>query len=149
MKKFNIKSKRNSSTMAILLLLCIALSLLSTTLNVSHGGSTNAVVQTNALSSELLQYEWPQPEGSNDTNTHYSLGPGPETSDILWKSEIGPGISFMPIVAFNGKIFLDLPNTPIGNTSTITGSTSTGIPEQVVAVDAITGPIVWRYNVNV
>jgi len=33
----------------------------------------------------VLQYEWPQSTGEDPGNTHFSSGPAPSTTNILWK----------------------------------------------------------------
>ena len=52
---------------------------------------------------DLLQYEWPQFQG-DASFTHFSEGPAPETSDVLWKTNITGIQSY--VSAFNGKVFV-------------------------------------------
>jgi outer membrane protein assembly factor BamB len=52
---------------------------------------------------DLLQYEWPQIHG-DPTFSRFSVGPAPESPDILWKTSVEGIESY--VVAFNGKIFV-------------------------------------------
>ncbi len=58
---------------------------------------------TTLSSGNLNQYEWSQFQG-NSAFTRFSLGPAPDTSNILWKADI-PGIQPY-LAAFNGKIYV-------------------------------------------
>jgi outer membrane protein assembly factor BamB len=87
--------------------------------------SVNAQVNTNSVSSGILnQYEWPQFQGDSSFSRS-SDGPAPATSNVLWKTNI-TGIEPY-LVAFDAKIFV---------------CTTTG----VVAVDQA-GQIVWQKNI--
>ncbi len=83
--------------------------------NSSHNG--------NAVSP--LDYEWTQPQG-NSGFTRYSAGLAPNSSDLMWKTNITGVQSFLS--AFNGKIFV---------------TTKT----QVFALDKDTGDFIWNTTV--
>lgn len=51
--------------------------------------------------SDLLQYEWPTPDGDLSLGFLTADGPAPSTQDILWTSDLGE-----PQSAFNGLVFL-------------------------------------------
>jgi outer membrane protein assembly factor BamB len=54
-----------------------------------------------AADADLLQYEWPTPDGDKEQGFLTAGGPAPSTQDILWTSDLGE-----PISAFNGMVFL-------------------------------------------
>jgi outer membrane protein assembly factor BamB len=74
---------------------------------------------------DLLQYEWPQFQGDS-AFTRFSAGPAPETSDILWKTNITGIQSY--VSAFDGKVFV---------------TTKTA----VFALDRETGSVIWNTTV--
>jgi outer membrane protein assembly factor BamB len=84
--------------------------------------STTAAGNSNE---NLLQYEWPQFQG-NASFTRFSAGPGPETGDILWRTNITGIQSYL--AAFNGKVFVCTRTT-------------------VFALDKDTGRILWSTTV--
>jgi outer membrane protein assembly factor BamB len=83
---------------------------------------TRAQINTNTISSSIIdRYEWTQSQG-DASFTRFSSGPAPNTPNILWKASI-PGIQPY-ITAFNGMIFV-------------------GTNTSMVAVDQ-GGNIVWK-----
>ena len=58
-------------------------------------------VNSQEARSELLQYEWPNPDGDLSLGFLTADGPAPSTQDILWTSDLGE-----PQSAFNGMVFL-------------------------------------------
>ncbi|MCW4014936.1 MAG: PQQ-binding-like beta-propeller repeat protein [Candidatus Bathyarchaeota archaeon] len=116
-KKMNIKK---TSTIIVIALLFSASFLM-----LSNSGITDVKA---AISSDLLQYEWPHPSGAPD-GACFVEGPAPTSSAVQWKvtmSEDLPNAEFLtgPLVAFNGMVFLQTNNS-------------------TVAVDAASGDIVW------
>src|SRR5208337_2577022 len=86
----------------IILALLLVSSVFAST-SASHADA-NAQVNTNTAStnSTLNQYEWPQYQGDSSF-TRFSAGPAPDTSNVLWKTNI-TGIQPY-LAAFDGMIF--------------------------------------------
>ncbi|MFB3888389.1 MAG: PQQ-binding-like beta-propeller repeat protein [Candidatus Bathyarchaeia archaeon] len=133
-------------------------------------GTETATVnaQTTTISSNLLQYEWPNPT-SGDTKLGYraTSGPAPSSQDVLWKSNLGT-----PVSAFNGKLFLSGGNVVDPFTGTLlyrytNGSNPTKIneqlffttitppifssraqPENTFVYDTSTGQLLYTYNLD-
>ncbi|MCW4010739.1 MAG: PQQ-binding-like beta-propeller repeat protein, partial [Candidatus Bathyarchaeota archaeon] len=51
---------------------------------------------------DIMQYDWPQ-AGSDEGNTGGSLGPAPDTPDVLWKTQVSGSCM---VSVFNGKAFI-------------------------------------------
>jgi outer membrane protein assembly factor BamB len=105
------------ATVGMILVLLLILSIFILLPQFSSGSTASSV--------DLLQYEWSQSQGDSSF-TRFSAGPAPETSDILWKTNITGIQSY--ISAFNGKIFV---------------TTKTA----VFALDRETGSIIWNTTV--
>lgn len=88
-------------------------------------GSMAEVPTSSDSQNVLLQFEWPQFMGDSSFS-HFSAGPAPSTSNILWKANI-TGIQTY-ISAFDGMIFVTTQNS-------------------VVALDRETGNIIWKTDV--
>ncbi len=85
MKKLQLKTK--ISTIALILVLTISATLV-------------ALPAVNAQD-DLLQYEWPSPDGDRTSGFLTAGGPAPNTQEIRWTSNLGE-----PVSAFNGMVFL-------------------------------------------
>jgi outer membrane protein assembly factor BamB len=85
-------------TIALILLLTISLAFPL----VSQNTSTATAQTTSPSTSDLLKYEWPDNFGGDKKlGWRVGGGPAPNTSDILWESNLG-----YPLAAFNGLLFL-------------------------------------------
>ncbi len=126
--------KKNRIVSAFVLLLL--LSFVATAFFAFMSTSLSANAQTTPSQSDLLQYEWPNPN-ADPTNTYYSSGPGPSTPNLEWSLTI-PGLADQEfhyggstLTAFNGMLFFSQGRA--GN-----------FPGMVAAIDAFTGRIVWK-----
>jgi outer membrane protein assembly factor BamB len=71
------------------------------TLQIGASAQTSSSATSTVVN--LNQYDWPQFQGDKSL-TRFSAGPGPDTSNILWKANVA---SIQPyLTAFNGLIFV-------------------------------------------
>jgi outer membrane protein assembly factor BamB len=82
-------------------------------------------VTPGVTSDNLLQYEWPQPQGDSSFN-RFSAGPAPQTPESLWAANVSGIQSYLS--AFNAKVFVTTKTT-------------------VIAMDKDTGDILWNTTV--
>jgi len=127
---FKIRKMRTShlwivAAVAMILLVSNFVFVPSVQVNTVNAQSTTTDT-TEINSQNLLQFEWPQ-IGGGSTNSRFSAGPAPSTTDILWKANITDIQSF--ITAFNGMIFV------CSNTS-------------VIALDGETGKTLWTTAIH-
>ncbi len=87
----------------LFLLVFLLFSSVSVSILSSHSANAQINQNSNTSSNILNQYEWPQFQGDSSF-TRFSAGPAPDTSKILWKTNIA-GIQPY-IAAFNGLIFV-------------------------------------------
>jgi len=64
-------------------------------------GTAAMIVPFGYSQDNVLQYEWPSPDGDRTSGFLTAGGPAPNTQDILWTSNLGE-----PVSAFNGMVFL-------------------------------------------
>ena len=65
--------------------------------------STTATFGNASLYGDPSQYEWPM-MASDESQTSYSAGPGPNTPDIAWKTTVTGGSGYVSV--FSGKAFV-------------------------------------------
>ena len=104
----------------------LALVLIQTPMHIAEAQTT-----TSTISNNLLNYEWTQ-STSDASRSFASAGPGPDSFNILWRTNI-PGVISQPI-AFDGKVFVQDNSVYYG-----TGSTT-------YCLDAGTGQILWKIS---
>lgn len=91
--------------------------------------TASAATNTTTIPSNLLQYEWTQ-INSNVSHSFASDGPGPNTFNIKWRTQILGAVTVQ--AAFNGKLFVqDKPNYM-------------GQGQTTYCLDASTGQILWK-----
>ena len=93
--------------------------------------NVNAQTTTATIPTDLLQYEWTQPN-ADASRSFASDGPGPNSFNIKWRTQL-PNVVGQP-VAFAGKIFVQTKEPVYGSGRT------------TYCLDAATGKLLWTAN---